>query len=547
MVIRRVPSVSGPSIDFAAVTHPGQVRSHNEDAVAVLPVGGSANVHAMVVADGMGGHRGGMEASRLAIATLERELAMWQGALRWSPLIGARIRQAFDAVNQALRRRAAAEPRLKGMGTTLVLGLVSPESVIISHAGDSQAFRLRRSQLRRLTVDHTLRGQFEAKGRSLPDAVAGTEGDSLLRALGLRNQVEPSIYAEVPEPGDVYLFCSDGLTHHLPVHEIGRILARDIPVDALAHELVKEANRRGGHDNISVALACFSRSAATAFGRLLRSGPPKDPVIQAVPTGAYDPTNLPPVMVERPAGARGRRRNSSGPALVALGLLVLSMAALTQRASSPMEGGGTAASPVLTDNHARPLEVDPQSGPVGASLESGDPLPRGTEASASDLPQGLEESGLGQEGLDREAQTQLAEDFVKGLSEYALCLSDTEGEDSVQGIPDQGTVLQVIRQLTDALKDDPPGLELSTSEIQDGRECPSVAREFSPSRILQELRDQIEDFRSLREEEIDGFPSDRLESLINLLRADTLGLNTPERSESGEAEGGEAEVELTLD
>ena len=231
---------------WAAATHQGRVRDHNEDALWPRPDdqdvarGEAADHFLAAVADGMGGHIGGEVASRLAI---EAAVAAGGDAV-------ARVLAANAAVVETARDR----PRLTGMGTTLTLAVFAGDLVEIGHIGDSRAYRYREGKLEQLTRDHSLVAEMVASGELRPEEVATHPFRSVItRALGLESAVAVDLVQRDLLPGDRFLLCSDGLTTMLEHPQIAALLAgRDGPAAAAA--LVEAANRAGGFDNTSVVV-----------------------------------------------------------------------------------------------------------------------------------------------------------------------------------------------------------------------------------------------------------------------------------------------------
>jgi PPM family protein phosphatase len=231
---------------WAAATHQGRVRDHNEDALWPRPNdqgvarGEAADHFLAAVADGMGGHIGGEVASRLAI---EAAVAAGGDAV-------ARVLAANAAVVATARDR----PRLTGMGTTLTLAVFAGDMVEIGHIGDSRAYRYREGKLEQLTRDHSLVAEMVASGELRPEEAATHPFRSVItRALGLESAVAVDLVQRDLLPGDRFLLCSDGLTTMLAGPQIAALLAgRDGPAAAAA--LVEAANRAGGFDNTSVVV-----------------------------------------------------------------------------------------------------------------------------------------------------------------------------------------------------------------------------------------------------------------------------------------------------
>ncbi len=223
---------------FGARTDPGLLRPTNQDAY-----GHRDGLY--LVADGMGGHRGGEVASRLAV---EQILARVEGldAL-------AELRAGFEAANRAIREHAQANADCDGMGTTVAALVMTPDRAHLAHIGDSRIYRQRRGKLTLLTRDHSLVEELVRQGSlSAEEARCHPQRSVLTRALGTTDA--PRIeYAEVDlEEGDVFLLCTDGLTAEATDEEIAAILAAPGNPQAKADRLVELAKEHGGSDNITV-------------------------------------------------------------------------------------------------------------------------------------------------------------------------------------------------------------------------------------------------------------------------------------------------------
>ena len=231
----------------AARSDQGRRRSANEDTYALAP-----ELGLFLVADGMGGHRAGQVASglaaRAAVATLRTLHDGRRGTLE-------RLRACVTAANAEILASSRAKPELAGMGTTIVALLAEGDRVALAHVGDSRAYRVRGGAIRRLTDDHTLVGELVRRGEIGERAAAlHPQRHVLLRALGVRRNVDPDLLELAPEPGDLFLLCSDGLTGHLEDAEIAELVAGESDLDAACERLIALANRRGGDDNITVVL-----------------------------------------------------------------------------------------------------------------------------------------------------------------------------------------------------------------------------------------------------------------------------------------------------
>ena len=238
-----------------ALSDAGRVRRENQDSSGHFP---ERNV--FVVADGMGGHKGGKQASEMAVATIEERLvAPPDGGVPFD-----RTDRLVEAVRDANRRiveRGVRESELSRMGTTLVALLLEGNQAAIVHVGDSRAYRLRDGELSQLTTDHTLVADL-LRANEISEAEASTHPyrHVLTRALGAADDVTADVRRLDVRQGDVYVLCSDGVSGMLSDSEIKAIVSahRDDP-EALCRELIAAANQAGGKDN---ATALVVRCAA---------------------------------------------------------------------------------------------------------------------------------------------------------------------------------------------------------------------------------------------------------------------------------------------
>lgn len=234
----------------------GRTRGRNEDACAA-----DAAIGVFVVCDGMGGAAGGEVASREAAAAFlatARQMQLQDDAVE-------RLGEAMCAANGAVYDRARREPRLRGMGTTLVaLEFQDLQAgACVAHAGDSRCYRLRNGLLERLTQDHSLvEEQVRQGGMTEAEARRSHLRNVITRVVGSHARVEPEVARHSVEPGDVFLLCSDGLTRDLSDLDLRSILNRH--QHNLAHAarvLVDAANLLGGGDNITVLLVGVGEAA----------------------------------------------------------------------------------------------------------------------------------------------------------------------------------------------------------------------------------------------------------------------------------------------
>ena len=269
------------AIESHGQTDTGRVRERNEDQFLIAELAKAFQVqqsslpepairlssvrgHLFVVADGMGGHAGGEEASALAIRSVEEHVL---DALKW--FMGVRgsegeelvneLQQALEGADTRIMAEAMMRPHLRGMGTTLTMAFYLDVDLFVLHVGDSRAYLYRGGELHRLTRDHTIAEELMRRGVIGPEEVATHRLRHVI--VNVVGGPHPGIKVEVvklrPEPGDRLMLCSDGLTEMVADDAIAELL-RTIPIPRDACEaLVNAANERGGVDNITVVVADF--------------------------------------------------------------------------------------------------------------------------------------------------------------------------------------------------------------------------------------------------------------------------------------------------
>ena len=228
----------------AALTDRGRKRPSNEDACAF-----SVEHGVYVVCDGMGGAAAGEVASSMAVDEIMQRLGERSAALP-----GA-AEEAIAAANQGIHSRAERNPKLSGMGTTLVMLTAEERRVWLLNIGDSRGYRLRGGQLQQITVDHSLVDEQVRSGRMKADeALRSPLRNVITRALGTQPSVTPDVFPLDVEAGDLFLLCSDGLTRELSDELIEAMLKLELPLDGLCARLIGAANKAGGQDNLTCLL-----------------------------------------------------------------------------------------------------------------------------------------------------------------------------------------------------------------------------------------------------------------------------------------------------
>jgi protein phosphatase len=240
------------TIDFASLSDRGRVRLNNEDSHGQFVPDTDAEIEergvVFVVADGMGGHRGGEIASRIAVRSILAFYTADAGGDRSRALT-----RAFHEANQTIIQEAVADSTLFGMGTTCTALALHLGRAYFAHVGDSRGYLLREGKIRQITNDHSIVGEMVRSGIiSDEDARTHPKRNVITRSLGAQPDVTAETSGSIDlQAGDIFLLCSDGLTAYLSDDELTEVLGNHSPEDA-CKKLVKMANEQGGRDNITV-------------------------------------------------------------------------------------------------------------------------------------------------------------------------------------------------------------------------------------------------------------------------------------------------------
>jgi protein phosphatase len=254
-------AVSIPRLGVQAVlrTDVGLVRSENQDFGTYTTPREESHSHPggrlLVVADGMGGHRGGATASRLAGETIK---AQYLGSETYD--IGQALRESLTRANARIFTEAQANPDLRGMGTTTSALVVKNNQAWFAHVGDSRIYVVRGNEIRQITEDHSLVASMVREGLLTPkEAETHPRRNVLQRSMGVSEDVEIDVSGPFDvEENDVFILCSDGLHGLVKEPELKQI-AR-LPIDQAATEYVRLALSRGAPDNVTVIVARIVRT-----------------------------------------------------------------------------------------------------------------------------------------------------------------------------------------------------------------------------------------------------------------------------------------------
>jgi PPM family protein phosphatase len=238
-----------PLVEFGVASNIGRIRNENQDTFGVFPdVSVQSNDRLFVVADGMGGHKGGKNASELAVRSIGE-------VYRVSTELDTRKRlhAAFQTANESIIQESLDNPSLAGMGTTCVALAMKDNEVHIAHIGDSRAYCVAKGTLTQLTMDHSTVAELQRRRvLSAEEARIHPERSVLYRALGTRRPAEVDFLPAItPISNDRFVLCTDGLTNMVEDSQICEIVEHHSAQDA-CDELVRLANKRGGYDNITL-------------------------------------------------------------------------------------------------------------------------------------------------------------------------------------------------------------------------------------------------------------------------------------------------------
>ena len=232
------------------LTDAGKVRNHNEDSVIIVK--NNEGSYLMAIADGMGGHSAGEVASSIAIGYLGKHFKETfmhlnkVNAVNW-------IRDAVEEINTLIFQHEKNHPESKGMGTTLVMAVLTKDYLLFGNVGDSSGFVLKDKKLHKVTYDHTLVNLLVSAGElTKEEASVHPKKNVLMKALGASLEVDVDIFDCDMEITEI-LLSSDGLNNMLDKEQIEKVLLSDGDVEDKVIKLIKKANNRGGTDNISVA------------------------------------------------------------------------------------------------------------------------------------------------------------------------------------------------------------------------------------------------------------------------------------------------------
>jgi serine/threonine protein phosphatase PrpC len=245
---------------FHGQTDVGSVRDHNEDTIAC-----EENIALAVLADGMGGHRGGEMASAITVSTILEFISEKSKHLTVAEnddetgysAESMAVHEAITLANKNVHDSSEANAQYRGMGTTVVVVLFYDNRFTVAHVGDSRLYRLRDGELEQITRDHSLMQELIDRGFYTPEQARNSLNKNLVtRAVGIDAHVQIDIQEDIALVDDIYLLCSDGVSDMIEDDVIRTTLLENCnDLEKVAAEIIRLANESGGKDNISALLA----------------------------------------------------------------------------------------------------------------------------------------------------------------------------------------------------------------------------------------------------------------------------------------------------
>ena len=284
-----VPKSPTFSVTSFGVTDPGRVRATNEDQFLIAELTkamrifqtslpepkrqfGEERGHLFLVADGMGGHHAGEQASAMAVMAIEQ---FTLNTFKWffdtqgpdAQRVLAQFQEALKQADAQIVEEASDNPSLRGMGTTVTLAYQLDSQLCVVHVGDSRAYVFRDDALYQLTKDHTVVGDMVRAGAITEEDAVGHRLRHIVTNVvgGAEAGIFVEAHAVTLQSGDYVLLCSDGLTEMLSNDAISAVLRAEHDPEAACHRLVRESNDAGGRDNITVVIARFDPAGAASM------------------------------------------------------------------------------------------------------------------------------------------------------------------------------------------------------------------------------------------------------------------------------------------
>jgi protein phosphatase len=255
-------------ISAAGLSDVGLKREGNEDYLAM-----DNSTKLYIVADGMGGHLAGEVASKVAVQIIQKNVNNWIN--KNSPVTeifdfpdmtlsqrGNYLSSSIKLANRVIYEMSQEYTEYKGMGTTIVILAIMPTTILAANVGDSRIYLIRGDSIEPLSKEHSMVAeQLEMGLISEEEAKISPLRHILTRNLGSSDTVDADIFEIEHIDNDGFLLCTDGLTDLVSDNEIQNIINNGNDPEHICQQLISEANKRGGNDNITVSLICLKKES----------------------------------------------------------------------------------------------------------------------------------------------------------------------------------------------------------------------------------------------------------------------------------------------
>lgn len=240
---------------ISTLTDRGLVRKHNED---YYYAGDSWDVPLFIVADGMGGHKAGDVASKMAVDIIKDVILTNKSNLNSEDMVISTIKGAIKKANEEIYLKSLSRKECAGMGTTVTLAYILERNIYIGHVGDSRAYLIETDKINQLTEDHSLINELVKNGSiTLEEGKDHPQKNIITRAVGTSKLIYSDTYKIGYKSGDILLLCSDGLSNMVEDKEIFEIIKDAKNVKDACEGLIVKAKENGGLDNVTVIMIKF--------------------------------------------------------------------------------------------------------------------------------------------------------------------------------------------------------------------------------------------------------------------------------------------------
>ncbi len=228
----------------------GKLREVNQDSYYVSE---KEDIPVFIIADGMGGHRAGEVASKMAIDVMKERFFKSNKSINEEREVVLLVKKAIETANLKIYESSQKNKEYLGMGTTITMTYILGDKIVVGHIGDSRAYLLREGKFSQLTEDHSLVAQLLKNGSiSEAEAQSHPQKNVITRAVGTDEEIDIDIVVEKIYKEDIVLLCTDGLTNMVDDSQINEILSTRKDIQTACDDLVELANQNGGYDNITV-------------------------------------------------------------------------------------------------------------------------------------------------------------------------------------------------------------------------------------------------------------------------------------------------------